>query len=174
MSSFDVIVGMDWLTLNRVEVVCSEKFLRIPLNNDGILNVFGNALTSKLNLMLCLQAQRYLRKKHVAFIALVVEKEHKEYKISDILVVRDFPDVFPDVSGLPHILQVEFPIDLVPRVNPVAKAPFRLPPSEMQELASKLQELSDKFLFARVLLHEAHLFCLSRRNMVPSACALII
>ncbi|XP_076926826.1 uncharacterized protein LOC143590100 [Bidens hawaiensis] len=92
MGSFDVIVGMDWLTLNRAEVVCFEKFLHIPLTNGRILNVF---------------AQRYLRKKYVAFIALVMEKEHKEKKISDIAVVRDFPEVFlEDVFGLPPIRQV--------------------------------------------------------------------
>ncbi|XP_076900460.1 uncharacterized protein LOC143554626 [Bidens hawaiensis] len=104
MGSFDVIFGMDWLTLYRAEVTCFEKFLRIPLKNGCILNVFNNMPTPKLNLMSCFQAQRYLRKKYVTFIALVVEKEHNKKKIFDILVVRDFPKVFPDdVSGLPPI-----------------------------------------------------------------------
>ncbi|XP_076921295.1 uncharacterized protein LOC143582660 [Bidens hawaiensis] len=135
MGSFDVIVGMDWLTLNRAEVVCFEKFLRILLNYGRIHNVFANKPNSMLNLMSCFQAQRYLRKKYVAFIALVVEKEHEEKKIYDIPVMRNFPNVFSDeVSGLPHVLQVEFRIDLAPRANPVAKAPYLLAPYEMQEL----------------------------------------
>ncbi|XP_076931418.1 uncharacterized protein LOC143596556 [Bidens hawaiensis] len=132
MGSFDVIVGMDWLTLNRAEVVCFEKFLRIPLKNGRVLNVF---------------AQRYLHKKYVAFVALVVEKEHKEMKISDIPIVRKFSDVFPDDdSGLPPISQIEFCIDLIPGANPVPKAPYRLAPSKMQEHSCQLQELSDKGL----------------------------
>ncbi|GJY57319.1 putative reverse transcriptase domain-containing protein [Tanacetum coccineum] len=49
-----------------------------------------------------------------------------------------------DLPGLPHTRQVEFHIDLVPGAAPVARAPYRLAPSEMKELADQLQELSDK------------------------------
>ncbi|XP_076910003.1 uncharacterized protein LOC143567475 [Bidens hawaiensis] len=130
MGSFDIIVGMDLLTLNHDEVVCFEKFLCIALKDGRILNVFGNAPTSKLSLLSCFQAQRYLCKKCVSFLALVVEKEHKERKIQDILFVRYFPDIFADdVSRLPTIHQVEFRINLVPEANPVAKAPYCLAPS---------------------------------------------
>nr|GFC98068.1 reverse transcriptase domain-containing protein [Tanacetum cinerariifolium] len=38
----------------------------------------------------------------------------------------------------------EFQIDLVPGAAPVARAPYRLAPSEMKELAEQLKELSDK------------------------------
>ncbi|GJY17889.1 hypothetical protein Tco_0389380, partial [Tanacetum coccineum] len=48
------------------------------------------------------------------------------------------------IPGLPHTRQVEFHIDLVPGAAPVARAPYRLAPSEMKELADQLQELSDK------------------------------
>ncbi|GJS86183.1 putative ribonuclease H-like domain-containing protein [Tanacetum coccineum] len=57
----------------------------------------------------------------------------------------DFPDVFPgDLPGLPLARQVEFQIDLVPGAAPVARAPYRLAPSEMKELSEQLQELSNK------------------------------
>ncbi|GJS76069.1 putative reverse transcriptase domain-containing protein [Tanacetum coccineum] len=60
-------------------------------------------------------------------------------------IVKDFPEVYPeDLSGIPPARQVEFQIDLVPDVAPVARAPYRLAPSEMKELAEQLQELSDK------------------------------
>ncbi|GKF91030.1 hypothetical protein Tco_0274731, partial [Tanacetum coccineum] len=56
-----------------------------------------------------------------------------------------FPDVFPeDLPGLPPTRQVEFQIDLVPGVAPVAWAPYRLSPSKMKEFLEQLQELSDK------------------------------
>ncbi|GJU77795.1 putative reverse transcriptase domain-containing protein [Tanacetum coccineum] len=58
---------------------------------------------------------------------------------------KDFLDVFPeDLPGLPPTQQVEFQIDLVPCVAPVARTPYRLAPSELQELSTQLQELSDK------------------------------
>ncbi|GJT08890.1 putative reverse transcriptase domain-containing protein [Tanacetum coccineum] len=61
------------------------------------------------------------------------------------LKVQDFPEVFPeDLPGLPPTRQVEFQIDLVPGAAPVARAPYRLAPSEMKELSEQLKELSDK------------------------------
>ncbi|GJY03434.1 putative reverse transcriptase domain-containing protein [Tanacetum coccineum] len=70
-----------------------------------------------------------------------------EPRISDIPVVRDFFDMFPkDLLRLPPQRQVEFRIDLVPGATPVVKSPYRLAPSEMQELPRQLQELQDKGL----------------------------
>ncbi|GJY18735.1 putative reverse transcriptase domain-containing protein [Tanacetum coccineum] len=105
--SFDVIVGMDWLSQNKAVIVCHEKVVEIPLIGGEIL------------------------------------------RVGDISVVRDFVDVFPeDLSGLPPQRQVEFHIDLIPGAMPVAKSPYRLAPSEMQELSGQLQELQDKgFIF---------------------------
>nr|GFC23825.1 putative reverse transcriptase domain-containing protein [Tanacetum cinerariifolium] len=65
-----------------------------------------------------------------------VEGKSKEKRLEDVPVVRDFPEVFPkDLPGLPPIRPVEFQIDLVPGAAPVARAPYRLAPSEMKELA---------------------------------------
>ncbi|GJW00891.1 putative reverse transcriptase domain-containing protein [Tanacetum coccineum] len=61
------------------------------------------------------------------------------------IVLRDFLEVFPeDLPGLPPTRQVEFQIDLIPGAAPVARAPYRLAPSEMKELSEQLKELSDK------------------------------
>nr|GFB26514.1 putative reverse transcriptase domain-containing protein [Tanacetum cinerariifolium] len=68
-----------------------------------------------------------------------VEDKSKEKRLEDVPVVRDFPEVFPeDLPGLPPIRPVEFQIDLVPGATPVARAPYRLAPSEMKELAEQL------------------------------------
>ncbi|GJU83572.1 putative reverse transcriptase domain-containing protein [Tanacetum coccineum] len=66
-------------------------------------------------------------------------------RLEDVPIVRDFPEVFPeDLPGLPLTRQVEFQIDLIPGAAPVARAPYRLTPSEMKELSEQLKELSDK------------------------------
>ncbi|GJT46242.1 putative reverse transcriptase domain-containing protein [Tanacetum coccineum] len=66
-------------------------------------------------------------------------------QIKDVPIVRDFPKVFPeDLPGLPPARPVEFQIDLILGAAPVARAPYRLAPSEMKELSEQLQELSDK------------------------------
>ncbi|KAJ0777140.1 putative DNA/RNA polymerase superfamily [Helianthus annuus] len=91
------------------------------------------------------QANKCLRKQYFAFLAHIVEQKGKGKSVSDIPVVCDFPDFFPeDLPGLPPPRSVDFRIDLIPGSTPVAKAPYRLAPSEMQELSSQLQELLDK------------------------------
>ncbi|GKE53831.1 putative reverse transcriptase domain-containing protein, partial [Tanacetum coccineum] len=63
----------------------------------------------------------------------------------NVPVIHDFPEVFPEeLLGLPPPRQVEFRIDLVPGAAPVARAPYRLAPSEMKELSVQLQELLEK------------------------------
>ncbi|GJV50532.1 putative reverse transcriptase domain-containing protein [Tanacetum coccineum] len=75
--------------------------------------------------------------------ALKTSSEKK--RLEDVPIVQDFPEVFPeDLPGLPLTRQVEFQIDLIPGVAPVARAPYRLAPSEMKELSEQLKELSDK------------------------------
>ncbi|GJY11734.1 putative reverse transcriptase domain-containing protein [Tanacetum coccineum] len=74
-----------------------------------------------------------------------MEKKSDEKRLEDIPVVKEFSDVFPeDLPGLPPIRQVEFQIDLIPGAAPVARTPYRLAPSEMQELSNQLQELTDR------------------------------
>ncbi|GJW48497.1 hypothetical protein Tco_0080143 [Tanacetum coccineum] len=73
------------------------------------------------------------------------EDRSREKRLEDVPIVQEFPEVFPEeLSGLPPTRQVEFQIDLMPGAAPVARAPYRLAPSEMKELSEQLQELSDK------------------------------
>ncbi|GJT23548.1 hypothetical protein Tco_0893485 [Tanacetum coccineum] len=110
---------------NKVVIVCHEKVVEIPLEGSGILRVQGERTSG---------VTKGLMNANV-----------DEPKLSDIPVVRDFVDVFPeDLSGLPPPRQVEFRIDLVPGATPVAKSPYRLAPLEMQELSGQLQEELNK------------------------------
>ncbi|GJU42968.1 putative reverse transcriptase domain-containing protein [Tanacetum coccineum] len=72
-------------------------------------------------------------------------KKSKEKRLEDVLVIRDFPEVFlEELPGLPPPRQVEFRIDLVPGAAPVAHAPYRLAPYKIKELSIQLQELLEK------------------------------
>ncbi|GKA44901.1 putative reverse transcriptase domain-containing protein, partial [Tanacetum coccineum] len=51
-----------------------------------------------------------------------------------------------DLPGLPSLREVEFHMDLVPETMPISKSPYRLAPTEMQELSNQLKELQDKDL----------------------------
>ncbi|XP_035838281.1 uncharacterized protein LOC118485883 [Helianthus annuus] len=115
LGSFDVIIGMDWLRKNHTEIVCHEKLVRLPLPSGDTLIVYGDRPSKGLRLMSCTQASRSLRKQNPAFLAHVVEQKGKGKNISDVPVVCDFTDVFPeDLPGLPPPRSVDFRIDLVP------------------------------------------------------------
>ncbi|GJV27992.1 putative reverse transcriptase domain-containing protein [Tanacetum coccineum] len=150
--SFNIIIVMDWLSRYHAVIVCDEKIVRIPYD-DEILIVRGDRSDgrseSHLNIISCTKTQKYLQKGCHVFLAHIIEKKpkdkSKEKRLKDVLTVRDFPKVFSkDFSGLPPTRQVEFQIDLVPGVSPVARAPYRLAHSEMKKLSGQLQDLSDK------------------------------
>ncbi|GJV94638.1 putative reverse transcriptase domain-containing protein [Tanacetum coccineum] len=116
LGSFDVVIGIDWLSKYHVRIICDEKVVHIPINGETFI----------------IRAQ-------------VMEKKPAEKRLEDIPVVKEFSKVFPeDLPGLPPVRQVEFQIDLIPGAAPVARAPYRLAPSEMHELSDKLQELADR------------------------------
>ncbi|GJT65766.1 putative reverse transcriptase domain-containing protein [Tanacetum coccineum] len=103
--SFDVIVGMDWLSKRKFVIVCYEKVVRIPLEGDEILRVHGERT---------LGAAKALMNAKI-----------DEPRISVITMVRDFTDVFlEDLLGLPPQRQVEFRIDFVHGVTPGAPVLF--------------------------------------------------
>nr|GEV78394.1 hypothetical protein [Tanacetum cinerariifolium] len=77
--------------------------------------------------------------------SIVVTDKSEKKRLEDVPIVRNFPEVYPeDLSGLPPTRQVEFQINLIPGAAPVARAPYRLAPSEMKELSNQLKELSEK------------------------------
>ncbi|GJZ05913.1 putative reverse transcriptase domain-containing protein [Tanacetum coccineum] len=126
LDSFDVIIGMESLANHHAVIVCDEKIVCIPYEDEVLIvqccSIFLAQVTKK-----------------------ETEDKSEEKRLEDVPTVRDFPEVFPeDLPGLPPTRQVEFQIDLVPGAAPVARAPYRLAPSELQELSTQLQELSSK------------------------------
>ncbi|GKC87957.1 hypothetical protein Tco_1148606, partial [Tanacetum coccineum] len=108
LGSFDIVIGMDWLSKYYARIICDEKVVHIPINGETLII-------------------------------------RDEKRLEDIPVVREFPKVFPeDLPGLPPVRQVEFQINLIAGTTPVARVPYRLAPSKMQELSDQLQKLSDR------------------------------
>ncbi|GJU28689.1 putative nucleotidyltransferase, ribonuclease H [Tanacetum coccineum] len=144
LGSFDVVIGMDWLSKYHAKILCDEKVVHIPINGETLI-IRGDRSKTRLNLISCIKTERYISRGCQVFMIQVMEKKSDEKKLEDIPVVKEFPDVFPeDLPGLPPVRQVEFQIDLIPGAAPVARTPYRLAPSEMQELSNQLQELTDR------------------------------
>nr|GEU68943.1 putative reverse transcriptase domain-containing protein [Tanacetum cinerariifolium] len=110
---FEVIIGMDWLSKYHAKILCDEKVVHIPIDGETLI----------------IRGDR------------IMEKQSDEKRLEDIPVVREIPEIFSeDLPGFLTVRQVEFQIDLILRAVPVARAPFRLAPSKMQELSDQLQE----------------------------------
>ncbi|GJU00833.1 putative reverse transcriptase domain-containing protein [Tanacetum coccineum] len=144
LGSFDVVIGMDWLSKYHAKILCDEKVVHIPINGETLI-IRGDQSKTRLNLISCIKTERYISRGCQVFMIQVMEKKSDEKRLEDIPVVKEFSDVFPeDLPGLPPVRQVEFQIDLIPGAAPVARTPYRLAPSEMQELSNQLQELADR------------------------------
>ncbi|GKE89456.1 putative reverse transcriptase domain-containing protein, partial [Tanacetum coccineum] len=132
LGSLDVIIDMDWLAKYQVVIVCAEKIIRIPRGNETLI-VRGDGSDQGnetcLNIISCTKTQKYMLKGCPIFFAHVTTKEiedkSEKKRLEDVPIVRNFLEVFPE--------------DL-----PVARAPYRLAPSEMKELSRQLKELSNK------------------------------
>ncbi|GKC39734.1 putative reverse transcriptase domain-containing protein, partial [Tanacetum coccineum] len=144
LGNFDVVIGMDWLSKYHARIICDEKVVRIPIDGETLI-IRGDRSKTRLNLMSCIKTKRYISRGYQVFVAQVMEKKSDKKRLEDIPVVREFLEVFPeDLPGLPLVCQVEFQIDLNPVAAPVAQAPYRLAPSEMQDLSNQLQELANR------------------------------
>ncbi|GJX09145.1 reverse transcriptase domain-containing protein [Tanacetum coccineum] len=120
--SFNVIIGMDWLSNHKAEIICHEKVARIPLLDGKVLRVLGEIPEEKARPLMSAKASNK--------------------KQEEIVVVRDFPEVFQDdLSGFPPLQEIEFRIELIPRAIHITKSLYRLTPSELKELSGQLKEL---------------------------------
>ncbi|GJT66262.1 putative nucleotidyltransferase, ribonuclease H [Tanacetum coccineum] len=102
-----------------------QEIVQIPPSNGEIVEIHGERPKGK--------------PKHLK------TTKTNEQRLEDIPIVRDFPEVFlEDISGLPLSREVEFHIDLIPGATPITKSPYRLAPTNMQELSNQLREIQDK------------------------------
>ncbi|KAI3758768.1 hypothetical protein L6452_06340 [Arctium lappa] len=91
------------------------------------------------------KAQKCLSKGCSSFLAYVIDAKLEKKKLEEVEVVNEFPDVFPDnLPGLPPDRQVEFKIYLALGAAQLARAPYRLAPSEMKDMMRQLQDLLEK------------------------------
>ncbi|KAJ9544880.1 LOW QUALITY PROTEIN: hypothetical protein OSB04_024587 [Centaurea solstitialis] len=84
IGSFDIIVGMDWMSNHRATIYCAEKIVRLALPDGGVLEVHGEKPKRDIKLVSFMKMRSHLRKECVAFMAHVVDKKAKEKQIQDI------------------------------------------------------------------------------------------
>jgi hypothetical protein len=120
----DVILGMNWMHQRGAVIDTLNRMIRLNLPDS----------TSQLLIQLPTP------KRAVERVCATSVKE-----IENIPVVYEFPDVFPDdLPSLPLNRDVEFVIELNPGTAPISRRAYRMPPKELAELKTQLQELLDK------------------------------
>nr|GFC93224.1 reverse transcriptase domain-containing protein [Tanacetum cinerariifolium] len=100
LGSFDVVVGMDWLKTYHAVIVCDEKIIRVPFEDETlIIRCDGSNNGNQLNLISCTKTRKYLLKGYPVFLANITSKtikdKSKEKQLEDVPIVRDFSEVFP-------------------------------------------------------------------------------
>jgi hypothetical protein len=120
----DVILGMNWLAQHKAILNTDLRTIRLSYGHEEVL----------LSIPVAIPAKPFGR----VYEAIIPEMQ-------DILVVCEFPDVFPeDLPGLPPERDVEFVIELKPGTAPVSRRSYRMPPNELAELKTQLQDLLEK------------------------------
>nr|GFD04941.1 reverse transcriptase domain-containing protein [Tanacetum cinerariifolium] len=114
MGSFDVIIGMDWLSRYQAVIMYTDKIVRIPWGRETLIfhgNGSNQEHEARLNIISCAKTQKYMLNGCQIFLAHVTTKEaegkSKKKRPENVPIVLDFPKVFPeDLSGLPLTRQV--------------------------------------------------------------------
>ena len=145
LDDFDLILGMDWLSRHRARVDCFTKTVNLQDVSGkrvvfrGEMRVIPNSIISVMT------AGKLIRKGSPAWLSHVRELKKGSIELTNIPIVKEFPDVFPEeLPGLPPIREIEVSIETLPGVNPIAQSPYRMAPIELAELKIQLQELLDK------------------------------
>jgi hypothetical protein len=119
----DVILGMEWMNQHKVILDVSDRVVEInspTVGHTTLYRPFRDGTDS------------------CAFVTIISS-------LDEIPVVCEYPDVFPnELPGMPPDRDVEFVIELQPGTAPISKRPYHMPPKELAELKTQLQELLDK------------------------------
>ncbi|KAJ0617047.1 putative nucleotidyltransferase, Ribonuclease H [Helianthus annuus] len=144
LAGFDVVLGKYWLSRNQAQIICNKRHIVLKTPSGESLTIRGDTQYGLPEDISMLKASRCLKRGCVIYMAQVIIEEPKP-KIEDLPVISEYPEVFPEeLHGLPPDRQVEFRIDIIPGAAPIARAPYRLAPTEMKELRTQLDELLAK------------------------------
>ncbi|XP_075494729.1 uncharacterized protein LOC142532293 [Primulina tabacum] len=115
MTDFDCILGMDVLTNYRATVDCFHGSVRFTPYYGSKWNFYGYDSQSRIPLVSAMEMFRLLSIGNEGFLIYALDATREErLKVSDIPVVKDFPDVFPDeIPGFPPQREIDLSIELI-------------------------------------------------------------
>ena len=149
LSSYDLLIGVDWLEQHKVILNCYDKNFTCLNSDEQPVKVKGIPRKTIVRQISALQLKRAVRKGCKAYAVTITDEEGKtktdKLTIENILVLKEYTDVFPEeIPRLPPKRELDFTIELVPGAVPSSKAPYRMNILELNELKSQLKKLIDK------------------------------
>ena len=137
LSDFDIILGMNFLCAYEAKIDCKdlkgiltdEKGREVCFYRQRVEKPFSIISSMKVSKLLCQGCEGYW--------CYTMDIQQKEGTTDNVLLVYEFKDVFPEeLLGLPPEKEINFEIELIPRSQPISKAPYRMAPIELKELKS--------------------------------------
>jgi hypothetical protein len=124
----DVILGMDWLSKYKVLIDCDKKSVKLTTPKGKEMEFVAEPVVTAKGVSICTKVNQL-----------------DASQGSEVLVVNEFPDVFPDeLPGMPPDRDIEFVIKLKPGTTPIYKTPYRMATPELAELKERIMELLEK------------------------------
>ncbi|XP_071687198.1 uncharacterized protein [Rutidosis leptorrhynchoides] len=137
--SSDVVLGMNWLKDHKASIKCHRMIISFLVTSGKRVVACSDRIGFCCPLLSMMKAQKSSAKGCDSFLVYVTVVKKEDKVVSDIFVVSEYPEVFPDeLLGLPPIRKVEYKIELVPGATSVAKALYRLALSEIREMMPQI------------------------------------
>lgn len=145
LEDMDVVLGMDWLTRYRAKISCDERKLVLKGPNKEYVSYKGNVEPLGMKIVTMIKMRKYLHNEHEAYLCTLQDLSTKGETLEQIVVVREFPDVFPEeIPRMPPDREVKFSIDLLRATVPISKVLYQMTVKEISELKVQLQEMLEK------------------------------
>ncbi|XP_016669904.1 uncharacterized protein [Gossypium hirsutum] len=118
-----------------ITVDCERKVIELKCESRDVFRVESGEADSLPVIISSLTTERYLRKWCETYLVFVLNTQVSEMKIKSVLVVCEYPNVFPkELPGLPPTREVEFGIELVPSAVLISISLYQMTPTKLKEL----------------------------------------
>ncbi|GJZ07060.1 putative reverse transcriptase domain-containing protein [Tanacetum coccineum] len=102
--SFNVIVGMDWLSNNKAVIVCHEKVVEIPIDEGGILRVHGERIWKTAKALMNTKVDE----PRISDIPVELSRELNKLTVKNRYPLPRINDLFDQLRGACPFLKIDF------------------------------------------------------------------
>ncbi|XP_070010308.1 uncharacterized protein [Nicotiana sylvestris] len=142
---FDVIMGMDWLYSLFAKHYCKTRTIRLEFPNETVIERKVDNVVPRGQFISYFKAAKMVKKECIYHLVWVTDTNAEALSLESILVVNEFPDVFPnELPGIPPDMEIDLWIDVIPGTQPISIPPYRMAPAELNELKEQLKDLLEK------------------------------